>query len=208
MRKEEYDDEELTLEDYSLEELEDYMMSEDFEQLDELSKSTLGSYVKKAAADATISRKVASDFEHMASRAKKPSMKASASELEKEYKSKSWKRRDNIGKAVDRLTKEEQMKTFKEFIEEAHEYKAGRYVHKGTYGTSHDDPGVKSKPFWQSADKDEDDKPKKAEAPAVKRGRGRPAGAKSGARQFGAAAKDGSGADYTGMKLHLPNSNR
>jgi hypothetical protein len=80
---------------------------EEVEGLDELSKSTLGSYVKKAAADATISRKVASDFEHMASRAKKPSMKASASELEKEYKSKSWKRRDNIGKAVDRLTKEE-----------------------------------------------------------------------------------------------------
>jgi hypothetical protein len=184
------------------------MMSEEVEGLDELSKSTLGSYVKKAAADATISRKVASDFEHMSARAKKPSMKASASELEKEYKSKSWKRRDNIGKAVDRLTKEEQMKTFKEFIEEAHEYKAGRYVHKGTYGSSHDDPGVKSKPFWQATDKDEDDKPKKAEAPAVKRGRGRPAGAKSGARQFGAAAKDGSGADYTGMKLHLPNSNR
>ena len=351
---------ELTLEYYSLEELEDYMMSEDFEQLDELSKSTLGNYVKKAAHDATMSRKIASDFEHMSARAKKPSSKSSASELEKEYKSKSWKRRDNVNKAVDRLTKEEYMMsegkkrsdryhivgkdgnpaslasyadqasavkdrdekhpgavvrqvgprgkikgeiaegvgnnhrefasagkmhpdmakhmevgremdfyaqgtgdkmsgkvlkktdkevhikttinpykekdssthkfkiasslqesmrqekeetmlTFKQFIEnieEAHEYKAGRYVHKGTYGTSHDDPGVKSKPFWQSADKDEDDKPKKAEAPAVKRGRGRPAGAKSGARQFGAAAKDGSGADYTGMKLHLPNSNR
>jgi len=41
--------EELTLEDYSVEELEDFMMSEDFEQLDELSKKTLGSYVKKAS---------------------------------------------------------------------------------------------------------------------------------------------------------------
>jgi hypothetical protein len=101
------------------------------------------------------------------------------------------------------------MKTFKEFIEEAHEYKAGRYVHKGTYGTSHDDPGVKSKPFWHTADKDDEEK--KAEKPAekaVKRGRGRPAGSKSGARQFGAASKDGSGADYTGYKLHLPNSNK
>jgi hypothetical protein len=270
------------------------LAKEEVEGLDELSKSTLGSYVKKASADATISRKVASDFEHMASRAKKPSMKASASELEKEYKSKSWKRRDNIGKAVDRLTKEEvdlqeanhrefasqgkmhpdmakhmtvggvmdyyehgtgdkvsgkvmknngkevhvkqthdsynpkkvgtlhkfkisssldekikeeHMKTFKEFIEEAHEYKAGRYVHKGTYGTSHDDPGVKSKPFWQSADKDEDDKPKKVDAPAVKRGRGRPAGTKSGARQQGS----GSGSDYSGIahhSLNLPNSNK
>lgn len=39
---------ELNLEDYSLEELEDFMMSEDFEQLDELSKSTLKSYIRKA----------------------------------------------------------------------------------------------------------------------------------------------------------------
>jgi hypothetical protein len=45
---EEYDDEELTLEDYSLEELEEYMMSEEFEQLDELSKSTIGNYIKKS----------------------------------------------------------------------------------------------------------------------------------------------------------------
>jgi hypothetical protein len=41
--------EELNLEDYTLEEIEEFMMSEDFEQLDELSKTTLGSYVKKAA---------------------------------------------------------------------------------------------------------------------------------------------------------------
>ena len=41
-------EEELNLEDYSVEELEDFMMSEDFEQLDEVSKKTLGSYVTKA----------------------------------------------------------------------------------------------------------------------------------------------------------------
>ena len=40
--------EELTLEDYSVEELEDFMMSEDFEQLDELSRKTLSSYIGKA----------------------------------------------------------------------------------------------------------------------------------------------------------------
>jgi hypothetical protein len=40
--------EELYLEDYSLEEIQDFMMSEDFEQLDELSKKTLGSYVSKS----------------------------------------------------------------------------------------------------------------------------------------------------------------
>lgn len=44
-------EEELNLEDYSLEEIEDFMMSEDFEQLDELKKSTLTSYVNKARND-------------------------------------------------------------------------------------------------------------------------------------------------------------
>jgi hypothetical protein len=46
MRKEEY---ELTIEDYSLEELEEFMMSEEFEQLDELSKKTLATYVRDAS---------------------------------------------------------------------------------------------------------------------------------------------------------------
>jgi hypothetical protein len=97
-----------------------------------------------------------------------------------------------------------------EEVEQLDEYesKSGVYKHKGKYGTSHDDPGVKSSPFWQAADKDEDDeKPKKAAAPAEKRGRGRPAGAKSGARQQGS----GSGSDYSGIahhSLNLPNSNR
>jgi hypothetical protein len=48
LTKEEVELEELTLEDYSLEELEDFMMSEDFEQLDELSRKTLSSYLGKA----------------------------------------------------------------------------------------------------------------------------------------------------------------
>jgi hypothetical protein len=41
----------FNLEDYSIEDLEEFVMSEDFEQLDELSKSTLKSYVKKAGAE-------------------------------------------------------------------------------------------------------------------------------------------------------------
>jgi hypothetical protein len=40
---------ELTLEDYSVEEIEEFMQTEDFEQLDELSKKTLGSYINRAA---------------------------------------------------------------------------------------------------------------------------------------------------------------
>jgi hypothetical protein len=45
------EDSELTLDDYLLEDLVEFVMSEEFQQLDELSKSTLGSYVTKASKD-------------------------------------------------------------------------------------------------------------------------------------------------------------
>jgi hypothetical protein len=105
--EEDEDEDELKLEDYSLEEIEDFMMSEDFEQLDELSKRTLGSYAKKAAHDAVIQRKIGADFENRANKARKPGMKSSAEKLGKDYTAKSRKRRAGINTAVDRLTKED-----------------------------------------------------------------------------------------------------
>lgn len=265
-------------------------VKEEVEELDEISKATLGSYVKKAAADSTISRKIATDFEHRGKRAKKQDMKDANDSISNDFKEKSFKRKANIDKAVDRLTKEEveegyippqkpkltpsdattlgkvaalmakekaaqaakvakmkteeteldeatppkntdiadksylktkpgiksdlknlgrfltgkketneeTMKTFKEFAMMLEmEFQGGRYVHKGKYGTSYDDPEGK-----------EDDESSKSKEPAIKRGRGRPAGAKSGARQLGGASKKGSGVEYTGYKLHLPNSNK
>jgi len=85
----------------------DKTQKEEVEQIDELKKTTLGSYVKKATADAVISRKIGSDFEHQASRAKKASMKNASTSLSDKYKSMARKRQAGIGKAVDRLTKEE-----------------------------------------------------------------------------------------------------
>ncbi len=82
--------EEFTLEDYSVEELEDFMMSEDFEQLDELSKATLSSYVKKASldnADRGINYGYNSSGNHKSL-------------------GKMVKRSKNIDKAVDKLTKD------------------------------------------------------------------------------------------------------
>jgi hypothetical protein len=236
-------------------------VKEEVESIDEISKATIGSYVKKAADDATITRKIASDFEHRAKTSRKQSMKDANTSIANDFQNKSWKRQDNIKKAVDRLTKEETdieesrghkivanflkkrgawdtpkkgddladksylkdkpgvksdlknlgrfltgkketneetMKTFKEFAMMLEmEFKDGRYVHKGKYGTSYDDPEGK-----------EDNDSTQAKEPAVKRGRGRPAGAKSGARQLGGASKKGSGVEYTGYKLHLPNSNK
>ena len=236
-------------------------VKEEVENIEELNKSTLGSYAKKAALDATISRKIATDFQNRAKTARKQDMKDANTNIANDFQNKSWKRQDNVNKAIDRLTKEETdieesrghkivanflkkrgaydtpkkgddladksylkdkpgiksdlknlgrfltgkketneetMKTFKEFAMMLEmEFKDGRYVHKGKYGTSYDDPEGK-----------EDNDSTQAKEPAVKRGRGRPAGAKSGARQLGGASKKGSGVEYTGYKLHLPNSNK
>jgi len=82
-------------------------VKEEVEELDELAKTTLGSYAKKATRDAVITRKIGADFEHQSKRAKSPGMKAASDEIAQKYKVKSWKRRDGVDKAVDRLTKED-----------------------------------------------------------------------------------------------------
>lgn len=86
-------------------------------------------------------------------------------------------------------------KTLREFSRDLLEYesdKSGRYVHtKGSYGKSYD-----------SEKDDNDDKPQSTE----KRGRGRPAGSKSGAR-----SRSSTGKSYGGVATHslnLPNSNK
>jgi len=82
-------------------------VKEEVEELDELSKTTLGSYAKKASRDAVITRKIGADFERKADAARSPGMKAASNEISQKYKEKSWKRRDGLEKAVDRLSKEE-----------------------------------------------------------------------------------------------------
>jgi hypothetical protein len=80
-------------------------MKEEVEPIDELSKTTLGSYAKKATKDARIQQSIGKDFE--ADRSRKPGMKAAAKELADKYKSKSRSREAGVGKAIDRLAKEE-----------------------------------------------------------------------------------------------------
>jgi len=86
------------------------------------------------------------------------------------------------------------MPSFTEYLKE-YEYDKGRpgvVTHKGSYGTSYNS--------------DDKDAPKKPAEPAVKRGRGRPVGSKSGANQKVTAKKSYGGiAHHT---LNLPNSNR
>lgn len=97
---------------------------------------------------------------------------------------------------ADREAKKEETEVevagFKSFMLEYETDKSGRYVHKGKYGSSYD----------AGSDDDDDDKPASTE----KRGRGRPKGSSSGARQKGSTTgKKRSGVEMTGYPLHLPN---
>lgn len=104
---------------------------------------------------------------------------------------------DEKWEKVKKVKKES--RSFADFINtlKEHDYSSsGTYRHKGTYGSSHVD------------DEDEDEKPA-VKPTGEKRGRGRPKGSSSGARQVGStAAKKKTFADYTGYKLHLPNTNK
>lgn len=86
----ESDESELTLEDFTAEELEAFMVSEEFEQLDELSKRTLGNYLKKSSRDVSH----------------KSSMAAYSGDKGDKMIDDSRKRIKNMDKAVSRLAKE------------------------------------------------------------------------------------------------------
>jgi|694.fasta_scaffold10154_8 hypothetical protein len=85
----------------------DSYMKEEVEELDELTKSTLASYAKKATKDARMQQSIGKDFEAQANKSRKSSMKDAAQSLADKYKSKSRSREAGIGKAIDRLAKEE-----------------------------------------------------------------------------------------------------
>lgn len=76
-------------------------------QLDELSPKTLGSYVKKAKDDMRINTRIAGDFKDMAKRSRKAYHKAGAERVERDFNKRVYKRSKNIDKAVDKLTKED-----------------------------------------------------------------------------------------------------
>jgi hypothetical protein len=86
------------------------VQNEQVEQIDELKKSTLASYVKKAshdvAAKGAATRQFANDSEAARKDSRYNDAKKSMEKADKTF-AKSWKRRENMGKAVDRLAKEE-----------------------------------------------------------------------------------------------------
>ena len=135
---------ELTLEDYSLEELEAFVESEEYAQLDELSKATLGSYIKKSAQHRTRLAVAGKDLENKSDAISKAkhgiednetynSLAKAATNLDKQrhkVQDKDYNRAAGIRRAVARLTKEEV-----EQIDELSKTTLGNYIKKATIGT-------------------------------------------------------------------------
>lgn len=84
--------------------------NEAVEQIDELSPATLGSYVKKATSDVRMNTNMARN---------------TTGKQSDKFAAKAWKREDNVGKAVDRITKEEV-----EQIDELSPQTASNYLNK------------------------------------------------------------------------------
>ena len=80
---------------------------EEVEQIDEISKSTLASYIPKAARSARIHGQISTEYRKASERKKKPGLVNALTSLSDKYKKKAWSREDNIKKAADKLAKEE-----------------------------------------------------------------------------------------------------
>jgi len=133
VQNEEY---ELTLEDFTPEELEEFMQTEEYEQLDELSKSTLGSYVKKASKDAEKSGEKAYDLQ-TGSKGVDRSMLRNASDKNRKKYEKVLKKVDNLytrqakrDVGVKRATSK-----MKEEVESIEEYEQLDELSKSTLGS-------------------------------------------------------------------------
>ncbi len=163
---------------------------EQIDQLQELDTSTLKSYINKA------------NPEVKAAKAERQSAREGGDlETADTARRTADKRTAGIKQAKAKLNKEgQEMKTYQEFLDQLLEYTPGpggvTRVQGRSYGAQYHDP---------EGDDDADDKaPAAKAADAPKRGRGRPAGSKSGANQ-----KVTTGKSYGGIathSLHLPNS--
>ena len=127
---------ELTADDFKKLRAKKEVKKEEVEQIDELSKETLGSYANKATKDASTSSSASANWAHTSDKARNPRVKAAAAKYSDEEEARKQKRLTGVGKAVSRLTKEEEEQ--EEPILE-YESKDGKFVHNaktGRYGGS------------------------------------------------------------------------
>jgi len=133
------------------------MKKEEVEQIDELKKSTVASYAKKATTDAVRKTQDADAEAEYGSTSK-------SYELER----KAQKRVAGVHKAIGRLAKEEveSLKEMEDMIDALileYESKGGVYKHKGTYGTA------KGAEYGETDYAKENDMAKAADKPAKKK---------------------------------------
>lgn len=83
------------------------MAKEEVEQIDEISKETLASYIPKASKSARFSGMIGQDMQNRSDRARSKGMKDSYQRISMKYKKKAWDREDNIAKAAQKLAKEQ-----------------------------------------------------------------------------------------------------
>lgn len=92
------------------EDVEAFVQTEEFNQLDELSKQTLGSYIKKAshsvATLGAVTRQLSNDARDAKTDNDYTGFRKKSNQADKVFKH-SWKRRKGMEAAVDRLTKED-----------------------------------------------------------------------------------------------------
>jgi hypothetical protein len=81
------------------------MSNEEVVPVNELKRSTLASYIKKAVREVSSKSKIAADFENMAKRSKKKPNKDAATSLSQRYKDEKRRRIQGVEKASDRLAK-------------------------------------------------------------------------------------------------------
>lgn len=112
-------------------------MEEEAEQIDELSKKTLGSYVKKASHDVATKSAATGRYAERANKVKDEMKKGDYSNYQQGKKDdatadkmfgKSWKRRQGIAKATDKLTKEETINEISAKVKAAYARKADKEV--------------------------------------------------------------------------------
>lgn len=155
-----------SIEDFTLEEIEEFMQTEEYAQLDELSKTTLGKYIRKAAADVGHRSVAASQSAHHAldarERAKNPKLafaksgnltiaKMHANKMDTHI-SKTVSRKEGIAKAVSRLTKEDI-----EQIDELSKSTLGSYVKKASSDLKRHERKMDDDQEWNSmSDKEQD----------------------------------------------------
>lgn len=173
------------------EEVEEFMQTEAYDQLDELDKKTLGNYVKKAH-DQLMKHTSSVNF-----KGGRGDSDAFAYAHDPVAVRKTANRTKGVDQAINKLTKEDNMLTYSEFMASIEEGRIDdlkdklaadreKRLNKMDYSKEKEakkNPITKVKGHsYGAGDEDGEAEPAKAAEPAEKRGRGRPAGSKSGAR--------------------------